>query len=592
MTGRPHRCRVCGVRPPAMREIPFCFECWPGGPVTPPPCRKCGSTRDYYTSGLCARCHSHAPGEKSPLWQSSGLLAPVTVVVDACRDCHAWGVTRTYGWLCVGCRSWRENHRRVADCGSCGQRVALGDDGSCRLCRKTRSLLSRHLGRRPSSMSLAEANRFGQQLFFAGMWHREGQGRRLYVKKTVPPDLSLLHPVPHEQLVLLELPRDLNAGLRNGFPPPPDPAREAAWHQFVRDHAAAHGWGKNVTERAQRVIRMLLGMQDTPGAAIRASDVLPMSRIRHPVRPVLDILAAAGMLADDRVPPVVRWFELQIADLPEQIQHELTVWFDIARNGSSTPPRFHPRADTTVKSQLSFALPTIRDWARDHASLREIGRDDVLTALPPSGSARSTTLQGLRSIFRVLKTRKLTFVNPTVRISVPTPDKPAPAPIDLSALRAALEPDDPTRAALAALLAFHAVRVHQLLALKVTDVHDGRLFLPSHVIPLAEPVRQRLSAYLDYRQRSWPNTANPHLFIHYRNANTTTAPTPCWIRRRLGMAAQSIRQDRILDEAVATGGDVRRVCDFFGLSIASAVRYAANADHAAIAEYTTATGQP
>ena len=53
MTGTMRMCQVCGVRPPAMREIPCCFECWPGGPVTPPPCRRCGSAEDYYTSG-CA----------------------------------------------------------------------------------------------------------------------------------------------------------------------------------------------------------------------------------------------------------------------------------------------------------------------------------------------------------------------------------------------------------------------------------------------------------------------------------------------------------------------------------------------------------
>ncbi|GLI03349.1 hypothetical protein Pa4123_86270 [Phytohabitans aurantiacus] len=37
MTGRPKPCRVCRVRPPAMREISYCFQCWPGGPVRPPP---------------------------------------------------------------------------------------------------------------------------------------------------------------------------------------------------------------------------------------------------------------------------------------------------------------------------------------------------------------------------------------------------------------------------------------------------------------------------------------------------------------------------------------------------------------------------
>ncbi|PKV90289.1 site-specific recombinase XerD [Amycolatopsis echigonensis] len=572
-----------------MREVPYCFQCWPGGPIAPPPCRKCGSTNDYYTSGLCARCHSHAPGEKSPLWQSPGTLARQTVVVDSCLDCHAWGVTRTYGWLCVGCRSWREKYRHKGVCDTCGNEVALNEGGSCRLCCKTRSLLAQDRDQRPSSISLAEANVFGQQLFFAGMWHREGQGQRPYVKKTIPPNLSLLHPVPYEQLVLLELPRDLKAGLRKGFPPPPDPAREAAWHQFVREHAAAHGWSRTVTERAQRAIRMLLGMQDTPGAAIRASDVLPLSRIRHPVRPVLDVLTVAGMLADDRVPPTERWFQLQITGLPEDIRHELEVWFDIARNGSTTPPRFRPRSDNTVRSQLGYALPIIRAWARTHPSLREIGRDDVLAALPPSGSPRSSTLQGLRSIFRILKARKLTFINPTTRISVPTPDKHVPAPIDLTELRGALNSDDPTRAALAALLAFHAIRIWQLLQLQLADVRDGRLYLPDRIVPLAEPVRARVSAYLDYRQRTWPDTANPHLFIHYRNANTTTPATPWWIRKRLGMIAQAIRQDRILDEAHATGGDVRQLCELFGLSIAGAYRYTSSVDHPGIAEYEQST---
>jgi len=42
-----------------------------------------------------------------------------------------------------------------------------------------------------------------------------------------------------------------------------------------------------------------------------------------------------------------------------------------------------------------------------------------------------------------------------------------------------------------------------------------------------------------------------------------------------------IRQDRILDEAHATGGDVRALCDLFGLSIAGAYRYTAAVDQIA-----------
>lgn len=41
----------------------------------------------------------------------------------------------------------------------------------------------------------------------------------------------------------------------------------------------------------------------------------------------------------------------------------------------------------------------------------------------------------------------------------------------------------------------------------------------------------------------------------------------------MGMTAQQAREDRILHELHASGGDLRRFCDMFGLSIAGASRY-------------------
>ncbi|MFE7799079.1 hypothetical protein [Nocardia sp. NPDC057440] len=218
--------------------------------------------------------------------------------------------------------------------------------------------------------------------------------------------------MPYQQLTLLELPRDLAAGRARGFPPAPDAALAAARQEFVREHATWHGWNTSVTEKVQQAIRVLLGTQDTPGAAIRASDVLAMSGIGLPIRPVLDVLTAADMLTDDRVAPIVRWFDTQTGVLPEQMRREVSVWFDIARHGSSTPPRFRPRAEVTVKSQLRFARPTQHAWAASHESLREVGCDDVLAALPADGRALSSVLQGLRSIFRILKARKLVLPTP------------------------------------------------------------------------------------------------------------------------------------------------------------------------------------
>jgi hypothetical protein len=40
-----------------------------------------------------------------------------------------------------------------------------------------------------------------------------------------------------------------------------------------------------------------------------------------------------------------------------------------------------------------------------------------------------------------------------------------------------------------------------------------------------------------------------------------------------------LREDRILQEIHTTGGDVRRICDLFGLSIETALRYALTLAH-------------
>ena len=377
MTGTMRMCQVCGTRPPAMREIPCCFDCWPGGPVTPPPCRKCGSTGDYYTSGLCARCHTHAPGQRSQTWKTAGGK----VVVDSCPDCCGWGVTRTYGWLCPGCKAWRERYP-AGRCAACGRVIAVDGSGACRLCRKQRSMIAHRDGIRVDHVSLAEANKGGQQLFFAigGMFHQEGHGKRPYVKKTVPPDMTLLRPVAHRQLVLLDMPRDLRAGMRLGFPPPPDPALEAAFHQFVREHAARYGWTTQKAERIQRAIRIMLGIQDTPGAAIRRSDVALLSQIKHSAAVVADVLAEAGMLEEDREPAVVRWFNAAIADLPAPMRQELGVWFEhhAQRLGHpaavAAPRRGHRRHPAAVGA--ARAAPVGR------ASTSRCGRSAATTCWP------------------------------------------------------------------------------------------------------------------------------------------------------------------------------------------------------------------
>lgn len=59
------------------------------------------------------------------------------------------------------------------------------------------------------------------------------------------------------------------------------------------------------------------------------------------------------------------------------------------------------------------------------------------------------------------------------------------------------------------MVAFHALSKNQPRTIKVTDIVNSRLATHQRTIPLAGPVLIRLSAYLDYRARTWRETTNP-----------------------------------------------------------------------------------
>lgn len=123
-------------------------------------------------------------------------------------------------------------------------------------------------------------------------------------------------------------------------------------------------------------------------------------------------------------------------------------------------------------------------------------------------------------------------------------------------------------------------------AVRLSD--DGRLHLDDRTILLAGPVRARLASYLDHRQRTWPHTANPHLFITQQTGLRDVPASDRWIRLKVGMTVRAIREDRILYEAMATGGDERRLGDLFGLSVKGATRYTAVIDHSGVTDLKAA----
>ena len=207
-----------------------------------------------------------------------------------------------------------------------------------------------------------------------------------------------------------------------------------------------------------------------------------------------------------------------------------------------------------------------------HRSLAEITAQDIRDALPETGSHRNWAEYGLRSLFKVLKDRKLVFANPTRGMGHTPVNATVPLPLDTDAVRDALDSPDLATALAVALVAFHALTAGQLAGLMLTDIVDGRISLDNREIPLAGPVKARLAAWLDHRARKWPATGNPHLFINHKSGPRLTPVGKQFPWANAGLRPQALREDRILQEIHATGGDVRRICDLFGVKVETAMR--------------------
>jgi hypothetical protein len=331
-------------------------------------------------------------------------------------------------------------------------------------------------------------------------------------------------------------------------------------------------------------MRVLFAMTSTTAPPVRASDISRLIPFDRPARRVRAVLAEIGILTEDRPDPVEAWFGQRIAGLPEPMAGELRIWFDVLHHGSTIPPHSYPRAPSTIKTRLRWSLPTLTAWAAaGHQSLREISREQVIAALPASGTPRAKLGRALKSIFATLKARKVIFTNPVTRKSIGHFERRIPLPADTGKLAAPLNSGDPTTAALAALLVFHGLRPAEMLDLKLTDVRDGRCYPADRTVVLADPVKTRLAAYLDYRYSRWPGSINPHFFMHYLSAPAAGPVSYSWVNGRLGLPASAIRQDRIVDEVIAAAGDLRRICDLFGVTIATAQHYTSVLSHPALA---------
>ncbi|MFF3313012.1 hypothetical protein [Streptomyces sp. NPDC002952] len=565
--------------PPAMSQVPFCFTCWPGGPVTPPPCLRCGSRTLYYSGGLCVRCHQ-------------GVSPPP----DSCTNCLAWGATRRLGWLCRSCTTWSRKNTTAGACRRCTYAGLLDTGGLCRLC--TRQPAAVRTAPLPPGMARAQ----GQQLFITGLLPSP---RRVTAPGPAPAPAPAAGPAPppsYRQDPLFHLPRSPHPqGSPRQMARGADPDLAAWAEQFTRQYAARCGWHCPLTWRVRTGVNAALSLLQTPGAVLTPADILFLTRTNSPHHHVSAVLTAAGLLEGDRMPAAIAWAHEQIAPLPTPMADEIHAWLTTMHRGRSTPPRRLPRSAGTIRSQLRWSLPALTQWAAEgKTSLREVTPHDVRAALPAPGPTRARMGEGLRSLFTILKDQHLVFTNPAYQLKTGSHPATIPLPLPSSRIRDALHSADPAQTALCALIAFHALTIHQLQRLKLTDLtSDGHLTLgEAGPLPLAAPARDRLGAYLAHRHHRWPATGNPYVFINRNTAFTTTAQvTNRWIDARLGphLTATALRQDRLLDEAHATDGDPKHLTTLFGLRLQSALRYTGTVAYPALDTVPPGTppdGQP
>mgnify|MGYP001088851526 CR=1 FL=1 len=568
----PPKCNRCQANRVAWSSprVDFCYQFLPGGPFPPPPCTRCGSRRDYFSQGLCLRCHPRSPEH-----------------VGSCRGCLAWGVYPQYSRTCWSCRWWR-THYPQGTCTFCGRDARVSDVQACRLCLEQARMVQLP-GQAPD---IAAAVKNGQQLFFANMLLKRravamppAQPRQPRGKNRLPyPPGTTFDEHAGVQLALFDMAPDPDAVRRRVLDEDSDLTRYCA--AIVTAHADRYGWSARQRMAVVRSLRVLQTLRPTPSAKIPASDVIALRRYDGSISSTLDVLTEADLLIEDVPTHTERYFTAKFiaaGGLPPLMREHLRLWLQIMLGGSRQAPRQIPRDPATVRLHILGLAPVVQTWAQaGRHSFAQITEDDVrdaLAKLPEHSTRRHHAESGLKSLFKILKGRRLVFTNPMKSLP-PTPVATnIPLPLDPALIRAELNSPQPVVALAVALVAFHALTGRQVRELLLTDIIDGRLHLAGRNIPLAAPVRTRLAAWLDHRNQTWPNTANPHLLINRRTAPRLVTVGPSFPWKASPLRPRVLREDRILHEIHTTGGDVRRICDLFGLSVDGATRYLNTIEH-------------
>ncbi len=512
-------------------------------------------------------------------------------MLRSCPRCLAWGMLHGgAGGICAACHQFAREHG-AGQCAGCGCLQPVRKQ-YCRLCWNQARTLGKESGEiRHKAGPMLHLDRVRQhQLFFANMVSTRGgtttPPRRFDRRggRTKPAPAPVGRPRDRgTQLMLLEdLRRDYRRFVEGSDTAPDNPW--LVWGLYLAHRRAeVYGWSRWVRIGVNRALTIVLschveGEMVSYSAMFSGLQGLAISCDR-----VAGVLTEMGILIDDRRSPFDVIVDAKLTGITPGIAGPVETWLRALHGGG---PRLRVRSLDTVRLHAHGLRPLLLDWSATYDHLREVTRDDVLTALNAvTGVNRQRTLVSLRSLFGFSRKSGVVFRNPTSGIPVgegynkliqPLPDREVQRTI-ASAAR-------PADRLIIALAAVHAARSGGIRAIRLDDVDLGnrRLTIAGRTRPLDELTRHLLLEWMDYRRTRWPNTANPHLLINQMTAMGLTAVNKHWIDvgcRGQEATVERMRVDRQLEEALTHGPDPLHLAVVFGLDDKTAIRYAANARH-------------
>lgn len=511
--------------------------------------------------------------------------------VVSCDQCLAWGVPDRAG-RCRLCSEFGARHPAIGPCLACARSMPL-QKGHCRLCwcqtQLDRGAVAHHSPLLPFVQKVRH-----HQLFFARMPgprdtvvkppRRQGVGSGApgMRRKQAPPVAGRPAPGP----VQLRLTNDLRRYYRYGRI---DLRRETvpdspwlAWALHLA-HAIAEtrGWSDVIHQALNRNLVMLLAGH-LEGERIRFSDYHPVLRDREGgLRHVTEVLATMDVLLDDRPDTFNTWLAGKLTDLNPAIRRDVERWARTLREGGR---RVRRRDEATIRNHIYHLRAALTDWSQRYDHLREVTRDDVLTALTAHrGFTRARTLTALRSLFTWAKRDGLIFRNPTAGIKNGPREQPILQPLTADEINHAVTAaTTPHTRLFIALAAVYAARHGDIRVIRLDDVDLGnrRITIAGRARHIDDLTHQVLAAWLDHRRQRWPNTANPYLLVSHHSAMGAEPVSHPWVGRLLrGLPAtiERLRIDRQLDEALACGADPLHLAAVFDIHSSTAIRYATSA---------------